>query len=74
MLILPGDPEFDVTLSMMLPPNSEAASHQAGCQVIFAAEAGSGILRPLAGKELEEYLYGGEYDERMEEIGDWDLV
>ncbi|MEH1795875.1 MULTISPECIES: hypothetical protein [unclassified Nostoc] len=40
----------------------------------FCARAGSGLLEPMTDEELEEYLYGGEYDQRLEQIGEADLV
>jgi hypothetical protein len=64
-LILPGDPFFDLTLSTQLPPMATAQ------EVAFVARAGNGgILEPLSAIEATEYLYGGEYDARLSEIGD----
>lgn len=59
-LILPGDSEFDFTLGTVPPPAPPGA--------VFIARAGSGILEPASPEEIREYLNGGEYDERMEEI------
>ncbi|NJR41148.1 MAG: hypothetical protein HC781_22780 [Leptolyngbyaceae cyanobacterium CSU_1_4] len=73
MLILPGNPEFDQTLGRNLPPNWGAvAAQNSGC-FHFVARAGSGILEPVGEQELEEYLHGGEYDQRLTEIDDDDL-
>lgn len=72
MLLLPGDPEFDWTLASSLPPSWRAAAAAIGEQVAFVAEAGSGLLRPATAEELNDYLYGGEYDDRLDEIGDGD--
>jgi len=36
----------------------------------FVAEPGSGLMRPVTSAELEEYLEGGEYEERLIEIED----
>ena len=69
MLLLPGDPEFDWTLTSSIPPSWRAAAAAIGEQVCFVAEAGSGLLRPASAEELEEYLNGGEYDDRLDEIG-----
>jgi len=30
----------------------------------------SGLMEPVSHKELDEYLYGGEYEERLEAIED----
>jgi hypothetical protein len=74
MLILPGDPEFDATLGRNLPPNWGAfASQNAGC-CHFVARSGSGILEPVSEKDLQEYVEGGEYEERLLEIGDEDYL
>lgn len=63
-IILPGDPEFDLTLSTALLPHTEGS--------VYVARSGSGLLEPLdpEGSDLAEYLYGGEYDQRLEEIGE----
>ncbi len=68
-LILPGDPLFDVTLASP-PPNWQEAANRDGNTYAFVAEPGSGLMRPATSDELEEYLYGGEYEERLEEIED----
>lgn len=72
MLILPGDPLFDQTLGLNLPPNwgQVAAQNSGGCN--FVARLGSGILEPVTAAEFAEYYEGGEYDARLEEIGDDD--
>jgi hypothetical protein len=67
-LILPGDPEFNFTLSTALPPDWIAAAERIGQQCVFVCEPGSGLMRPASNEELTEYLYGGEYDERLEEL------
>jgi hypothetical protein len=65
-LILPGDPLFDATLGMVLPPSPLST------EVCFVARAGSGILEPVTAAQAREYLLGGEYDERLAEIDDED--
>jgi hypothetical protein len=72
MLILPGTPEFDHTLGRNLPPNWQAVSAQNGGSYHFVARSGSGILELVDDRALEEYLEGGEYEERLIEIGDED--
>lgn len=67
LLIYPGDPEFDAVL-LTPPPNwREFAYHNSG-EVVFVAEPGSGLLRPANSQELTEYLYGGEYQERSQQL------
>ena len=74
MLILPGDPEFDQTLGRNLPPNwGQVAGQNSGC-FHFVARSGSGILEPVGAQDLEEYLEGGEYEERLQEMGDEDTL
>lgn len=63
-LILPGDPEFSLTLGVTLPPAAPDA--------VFVVRSGSLILEPVAPAEATEYLNSGEYDERMDEIEDED--
>lgn len=69
-LILPGDPEFDWTLSTTLPPGWLDVAEAIGEQVAFVCSPGSGVMRPATPEELTEYLWGGEYDERMQDLED----
>lgn len=67
-LILPGDPEFHLTLGTVTPP---AAPDQ-----VFIVRSGSLIMEPATPEEVDEYLQSGEYDQRLvemgeEEEGDW---
>lgn len=72
-LILPGDPEFNFTLATSPPPNWRQAAAKGGGFVNFVIEPNSGLMRPVTPEELTEYLEGGEYDERLDEIeDDWD--
>lgn len=67
MLILPGDPEFNATLATP-PPNWRQVAASLSGEYAFVARTGSGLLEPVSFRELDEYLEGGEYDERMDEI------
>jgi hypothetical protein len=69
-IILPGDPEFDLTLGVNLPPNWGQVAHQTWGQTACIARADSGLLEAVSGNELIEYLEGGEYDQRLIEIGE----
>ena len=62
MLILPGDPLFDYTLATVPTPGSAGQ--------VYVAKAGSGILQALDPDDpaLADYLFDGEYDQRLEEI------
>lgn len=67
LLILPGNPLYDLTLGLNLPPALAGS--------FFVARAGSGLLEAVSEQEFNEYLYGGEYDERLTETGEgeeWD--
>ena len=68
-LIYPGDDLFDYHLAT-LPPNSKQYFEQT--QTAFVADPYSGVLRPANPDELREYVCGGEYDERLEQIGELD--
>lgn len=65
-LILPGHPLFDLTLATPRPDWRGVAAKDE--QYAFVTEPGSGLMRPVTQADLEDYLYGGEYDERLEEI------
>lgn len=69
-LILPGDPDFHFTLSQALPPGWREVADRIGKNVCFVASVETGLLRPATPDELNEYLWGGEYDQRLEENGD----
>ena len=71
-LILPGDPLFDFTLGTTPPPNWREAANRDQNTYAFVAEPVSGIMRPATLAELEDYLNGGEYDDRLNEIGEDD--
>jgi hypothetical protein len=72
-LILPGDPLFDLTLATAIPPGWRQTADQCGQQVAFVAAPGDGgLLRPATPAELEDYLEGGEYDDRQAELEDQD--
>ncbi|WP_416671549.1 hypothetical protein [Egbenema bharatensis] len=66
MLILPGDPEFDRTLASPPPNWREVAARNSG-EYAFVARSGSGLLEPVSFRELDDYLEGGEYAQRLQE-------
>lgn len=72
LLILPGDPEFDQTLAMALPPNWQSLADQYGGDYGFVADSQTGMLRIENSLGIREYVNGGEYDERLEWIDDDD--
>lgn len=69
-VILPGHPCHDVTLAQNLPPGwADKAANSCGAGA-FVFKLGSGLMVPASKAELTEYLDGGEYDERLESIGE----
>lgn len=65
LIMTPDHPDFYSILQSRLPPdvNSRRA---ANFHTYYAAREDSGILEPMDRDQVEEYLYGGEYD-RVEE-------
>lgn len=61
LLLLPGDPGFYETLSR--PPELNRDDRQ-----LFVVKPGSLLMEPVNDSEMIEYLYSGEYDERLSEI------
>lgn len=62
MLILPGNPLFLPTLAT--PPPEKGRPGYA-----YVCRAGSDVLELVEERDLDEYLEGGEHDERLSEIG-----
>lgn len=63
-LLLPGDPLFYETLAR--PPKMQIEHGTS-----FVCRVGSCVLEPVGEHDLDDYLEGGEYDQRMEE---WEEV
>lgn len=72
LIILPCDPEFHQTIGQNLPPGWVDESNRIGYACRFVVSPETGLMRPVTNEELDEYLYGGEYDERLEQIGQAD--
>jgi hypothetical protein len=73
-LILPGDPLFDETLGTSLTPGWEKTAAQHAGEFAFVADHETGLLRPCSFEELDEYIEGGEYEARLEALGDEDML
>lgn len=71
ILILPGTLEFERTLATPPPDWREVAWHNGGTYA-FVADSGSGLLRAVNGVGCQEYLLGGEYEERLAFMGEED--
>jgi hypothetical protein len=68
-LILPGHPFFDDFLYCTLPPGwKDFAFHNS--DFAFVGRSGSGLLEAVSAQEFNEYVEGGEYDERLEELSE----
>lgn len=69
-LILPGDEEYDLTIGSIMPFDWREYAYKNFGEIAFISDSQSGLLRPANKKETDEYLHGGEYQERMLAIGD----
>lgn len=70
--MLPGDPGFNEILATPPPSWRQVASNLSG-EFAFIVRANTGLLEPVSYDDLDEYIEGGEYDERLEVIDDDDL-
>lgn len=70
MIILPGNPLFDMTLATP-PPDWKVKQEKSGGAINFVKDEETGIFRSVTPDELMEYLLGGEYDEVIGEE-EWD--
>jgi len=68
-LILPGNPLFDLTLETIPPPGWQNHPND-GEGVAMVVDSQSGLLRPVNEQEMIDYVWGGEYEERLEAIGE----
>ncbi|PNW40084.1 UNVERIFIED_CONTAM: hypothetical protein BEN50_15045 [Euhalothece sp. KZN 001] len=68
MIILPGDPLFQLTLDTMPPPGWH--SHQSDGNVALVKDLESGLLRPATPTEMFDYAFGGELEEVEEKFGE----
>ena len=69
-IILPGNPAYDASLAQNLPPGwADEAVGSCGAEA-FVFKVDSGLMVPASASELTDYLNGGEYDERLELIGE----
>lgn len=65
-LILPSHPDFIPTLQAA--PFFWQEIQKDKCQTIsYVVDSESGVLKPVNEKDLEEYMFGGELDEVIEE-------
>jgi hypothetical protein len=71
VILLPGDPGWDWTLAQP-PPDWQQAAAKDPDGFAFIVEPGSGLMRVADADDLEEYICGGEYEERLDEIGGLD--
>jgi hypothetical protein len=63
-ILLPGDIEFEQTLATP-PPNWREMANKTNGVFAFVASSESGLLRTVDGVGCQEYLLGGEYQERL---------
>ena len=72
-LILPQNPAFQETLDN-IPFFWSTMQKEASGIVHLAADPETGLLRPCTDKEFEEYVFGGEYDERLAIMDDQEII
>lgn len=70
LLCLPGDPGFEETLLTPRPDWQQVAARDGDTYAYVVGE--DGLARPVTSSELEEYLEGGEYLERLIQIDELD--
>jgi hypothetical protein len=68
LIMLPGEPGFEQTLMTPRPDWIETANRDGDSYAFVVGE--DGLARPVTSYELTEYLDGGEYDQRLAQIGD----
>ncbi len=73
-IILPGHPFFEQYLYCTLPPNWRNFAYCNPDFAFIASPGSNGLLKAVTDDELEEYLEGGEYDERLNEMENDDLI
>lgn len=66
-LILPGDEEFNATLSQ-IPPGWEREVNAKGCFGFVPDAALSGVLRAVSNAEFQDYVLGGEYEQHQQNL------
>ena len=66
-LILPGDSEFNATLSQ-LPPAWESQVNEKGCFGFVPDAAAGGVLRAVNNGEFQNYVLGGEYEQHQQNL------
>lgn len=64
-LLLPGDPGFQEILGMAVPPGWQQSAAGLSGDFAFVADAHTGLLRTASFDELDDYIEGGEYEERL---------
>jgi hypothetical protein len=72
--MLPEHPLFNIILATP-PPDFKNKQANSSVPINFIRDCESGIFRSATPEELEDYLYGGEYDQIMgdeeDEQEDW---
>lgn len=72
-LLLPGDPEFDKTLGHTLPLDWQQVAHKNSGEYAFVVRPGTGgVMECVPVEEATDYVFGGEYYERLDEIEEYE--
>ena len=70
-LILPGMPDFDDTIATIMPFDWREIAEKHN-DFTFIARSSSGLLEAVPNAQAIDYLYGGEYDQRLSEIDEYE--
>lgn len=75
-LILPGTLEFNLALAEIPPvPTWRQEAERTNGETYLICRSGSmGLMEAVNRQEWEEYVYGGELDERQDEIDEQDGI
>ena len=74
LLLLPGDPGFQEILGMALPPGWQQSAAKHSGEFVFMANSETGALRVGSFDDLDDYIEGGEYEQRLENSGQDDVL
>ena len=73
-ILLPGHPCFDATISQNLPPGWREEALTACDGGCFVFRPGSALMMPASKEQLTDYIHSGEYQERLEAIGETETL
>ncbi len=66
-LILPGNPLFNISLATLPPGWQNSASNS---PKFIVRSNGAGLLEQVDDRQFQDYVHGGEFDQRLNELDD----